>query len=419
MIQLRGWKTLISVSVVNQVMVTMPWQKTVLVSVLEVAVTKTQAASIDIDLQGSTLKGELWNGKLLSSDPNCVLTVENGALDITEIQGFKGKSRFLELDMLTGTEGCSLVGCKLTMEACSVMGKGTLFLTSGSDVTMVDCEVTEAEQSGIIVTGSKLQAKRTKFVEHGVSGVEAKDKSSVQFDQCDFIGSRKKAGLAVSGKGTLGHVIKTTFINNETSSIVVSNGADVKVDDCVSFNSQTGSGLEAIGKATKVQLLQCEFLNSHLHGIHAAGGAQISADGTLCRGSVGCGLFAEGPGSRIQAVSCIFADNSLNGAAFISRAVGNLRGCTISGSKAGFGVEISGSGTDVTMISCKIVKNNSSGIMVQDEALGALRDCESSQSKTGCGLEVEGKGTEVWVTRGAYGDNPDGGVVVNEGRVVS
>lgn len=401
-----------------QVFVTLPWQTVVPLGILKEAIGQTAAKRVDIDLQGSSLQGGVWDVSHLSTySGDLSLTVENGLLDLRGVTGTKKSSKFEELDIYTGTDGCTLINCALDMVTCSVVGNGTFILASGCDVSMTDCEVTEADGTGLVLSHSRLKATRTKFVDHGQINVEVAQESDLKAYQCDFIGSKRGEGLLVKGKGSKAYIQKGTFINNETCSIHACDGSEVKVEDCVSFHPQSGSGFEAHGKGTKGKLVRCEFLNSTVHGLHLSSGALVSIDGVLCRGAIEFGMFVEGYVTKLVAVSCVCSDNNLGGVAVSKKANAVLRGCTITGTKTGFGVECEGNGTDVTMVSCKIADNKSSGIMVRKGALAALRDVVSSGSKEGAGLEVEGKSSEVWLTRGEYTDNPEGGVVINEGKL--
>lgn len=405
----------------DKVFISLPWQKIAKFSVLQEAVSKSTTkyfTEVHIDLQGSTLKGDVFDAKGLADTKECMFLIENGVMEFEEVHNLASKSQLHELDILTGSNGCTLVDCNLDMEVCSVMGKGSFTIGAGSVVRMTDCEVTEAEEAGIVIAGGNLSGKRSKFVDHGHENMLVKDGGIVALTQCDFIGSKTAEGLMAEGKGTTVTVTKSTFINNETSCMMISDGAVAKVEDCTCFNSQTESGFEARGKGTKVKLLRCEFLNSNLHGVLIKGCASVTMDEVLCRGSKGSGMIVEGRGSRVTAVSCIFSDNVQNGVGIGSYAVAMFRGCTMSGSKEGAGVEAGGYGTDLNMISCKISGNCGSGIIIRDRALAAMRDCVSSGSKEGCGLEVDGSGTEVWVTRGEFDDNPEGGVIKMDGRVI-
>ncbi|GMH39101.1 hypothetical protein BSKO_06999 [Bryopsis sp. KO-2023] len=405
----------------DKVFISLPWQKIVKLPVLQEAVGKGTTkyfSEVHIDLQGSTLKGDVFDASALSETNECMFIIENGVVEFREIVKLISKSKLHELDILAGADGCTLVDCNLEMEVCSVIGVGTFTIGAGSVVCMTDCEVTEAKEVGIVVAGGNLSGKRSKFVDHGFENMLVKDGGMATLTQCDFIGSKTAEGLTVEGKGTTVTVTKSTFINNETSSMMISDGAFAKVEDCVCFNSQTESGFEARGKGTKVKLLRCEFLNSNLHGVLVRGCAAVTVEELLCRGSKGSGMIVEGKGSNVTAISSIFADNVQNGVGVGYYATGMFRGCTMSGSKEGAGVEAGGYGTDLNMISCKVSDNNMSGIVVRDGALAALRDVVSSGSKEGCGLEVDGSGTEVWVTRGEYTDNPEGGVITTEGRVI-
>lgn len=378
----------------------------------------TAAKKVEIDLQGSTLQGGVWDVSHLSTNANelCVC-VENGVLDLRGINGTKEKSKFEELDIFTGSDGCTLINCALEMVTCSVVGNGSFILANQCNVSMTDCEVTEADGVGLIVSQSCLKATRSKFVDHGQTNVEIAQESDLKAYQCDFIGSKGGEGLIVKGKGSKAYIQKSTFINNETCSMVACDGSDVKVEDCVSFHPQRESGFKAYGKGTKARLIRCEFLNSTLHGLHVSSGAQCSADGVLCRGAIEFGVFVADYVTKLTAISCVCSDNNLGGIAVSAKANAVLRGCTITGTKTGFGAEFSGNGTDVTMVSCRVADNKSSGIMVGGQAIAALRDVVSSGSKEGAGLEVQGKGSEVWLTRGDFTDNPEGGVITVEGKL--
>lgn len=382
-----------------QLVITLPSRSAVSASYLEV-----KARSIGIDwldviviMQDSTITGAVLDAKKISSNPRCNFEFQGGNLEVDCLKDFSTHCTFKDTK-LAGPKGTIvLMNSACFLESCTVLGRG-LIITSESRLEVQSSKILHSDEGGLVITsGTSVTVQDCEF--EGTDskyGIMVSEGGQAIVENCTFT----QSGVRSEGREAIIRVCDSEFDHADTS-VYACDGSSVTIERTKCSTSQS-NGIHATGRGTRVLVVSTEIHDPALHCVFIENGAHLQMETSKCQRSVsGCGLAADGPGANIKVKESDFIGNRVGGVQLGSRASGVIQECNMVDSK-GHGMIAEGYATELTMLKTTVKGNMLAGIILKEGAFAKLKDVSSHGQDNAPALEVHGDRTRAQILRGSY-----------------